>query len=162
ERGPDGKELGAGNNPEAEASMFYVAYFKKGAPATDRPVTFIYNGGPGSSTMWLHMGAFGPRRVVTVDNGTHTPAAPYQVVNNVTTGDSVDFNGVMLLSQILNFALSVDGIDANPGSDTAYITALPTYAATAWNYKLVPNPPADVATFVKQAEHWAMTDYALA
>src|SRR6185437_8913451 len=46
-----------------------------------RPITFIYNGGPGSSTVWLHMGAFGPRRVVTLDDA-HTPAAPYQLVNN--------------------------------------------------------------------------------
>jgi carboxypeptidase C (cathepsin A) len=44
-------------------------------------VTFIYNGGPGSSTIWLHMGAFGPKRVVTPDN-SHAPAAPYPVVNN--------------------------------------------------------------------------------
>ncbi len=65
----------------AEASMFYVAYFKKGAKPAERPVTFIYNGGPGSSTVWLHMGAFGPRRVVTAD-GTHSAAAPYTVVNN--------------------------------------------------------------------------------
>jgi carboxypeptidase C (cathepsin A) len=65
----------------AEASMFYVAYLKKGVKAADRPVTFIYNGGPGSSTVWLHMGAFGPRRVVTADD-THSAAAPYAVVNN--------------------------------------------------------------------------------
>ena len=58
----------AGGNPTAEASMFYVAYFKNGVPAADRPITFLYNGGPGSSTVWLHMGAFGPRRVVTADN----------------------------------------------------------------------------------------------
>lgn len=63
------------------ASLFYVAYFKTGADASRRPVTFIYNGGPGSATVWLHMGAFGPRRVVTHDD-THTPAAPYQLVNN--------------------------------------------------------------------------------
>jgi carboxypeptidase C (cathepsin A) len=68
-------------NPTAEASMFYAAYFKHGADAAQRPITFFFNGGPGSSTVWLHMGAFGPRRVVTVD-GSHTPAAPYQVVNN--------------------------------------------------------------------------------
>jgi len=67
--------------PTAEASMFYVAYFAKGAPAEGRPVTFLFNGGPGSSTVWLHMGAFGPRRVVTLDD-SHTPAAPYQLVNN--------------------------------------------------------------------------------
>ncbi|MDE2149123.1 MAG: peptidase S10 [Gammaproteobacteria bacterium] len=62
------------------ASMFYVYYAKKGG-GDKRPITFLYNGGPGSATIWLHMGAFGPRRVVTADD-THTPAAPYQVVNN--------------------------------------------------------------------------------
>ena len=53
----------AGKKPQAEASMFYVAYFKTGEKAAARPLTFLYNGGPGSSTIWLHMGAFGPRRV---------------------------------------------------------------------------------------------------
>src|SRR5271170_4389113 len=67
--------------PQPEAAMFYVAYFKSGDAAARRPLTFIYNGGPGSSTVWLHMGAFGPRRVITADN-SHTPAAPYSVVNN--------------------------------------------------------------------------------
>ena len=65
----------------AQASMFYVAYFKSGESNSQRPVTFFYNGGPGSSTIWLHMGAFGPKRVVTPDN-SHAPAAPYPVVNN--------------------------------------------------------------------------------
>src|SRR5882757_2017743 len=65
----------------AEASMFYVAYFKKGAKASERPVTFIFNGGPGSSSVWLHMGAFGPRRVVTADD-SHSEAAPYPLINN--------------------------------------------------------------------------------
>ena len=69
------------HGPTAEASMFYVAYMAKGAPAENRPVTFLFNGGPGSSSVWLHMGAFGPRRVVTMDD-THTPAAPYQLVSN--------------------------------------------------------------------------------
>lgn len=62
-------------------SMFYIAYTKRGANPASRPVTFFYNGGPGSSTVWLHMGAFGPQRVVTADH-THTPAAPYGLVNN--------------------------------------------------------------------------------
>jgi carboxypeptidase C (cathepsin A) len=48
---------------------------------TTRPVAFLYNGGPGSATMWLHMGAFGPRRAYTVD-GTFTPPAPYRLVDN--------------------------------------------------------------------------------
>jgi carboxypeptidase C (cathepsin A) len=63
------------------AKIFYVAYFKKDAAAEKRPVTFLYNGGPGSATMWLHMGSFGPRRVVTADT-EHDAAAPYSIVNN--------------------------------------------------------------------------------
>ena len=65
----------------ATARIFYTAYFKKGAAAEHRPVTFLYNGGPGSSTMWLHMGSFGPRRVVTEDT-FHEAGAPYKIVNN--------------------------------------------------------------------------------
>jgi carboxypeptidase C (cathepsin A) len=71
--------------PGAESSMFYVAYFAKPDPKSGnkgpRPVTFFYNGGPGSATVWLHMGAFGPKRVQTA-NDTHTAAAPYAVINN--------------------------------------------------------------------------------
>jgi carboxypeptidase C (cathepsin A) len=65
---------------EPSVSMFYVYYAKDGAPS-NRPVTFFFNGGPGSSTMWLHMGAFGPQRVRTA-NDSHTPGAPYVLVNN--------------------------------------------------------------------------------
>jgi carboxypeptidase C (cathepsin A) len=72
---PEAKE------PPAEASMFYVAYFAKGERKGPRPVTFFYNGGPGSATVWLHLGAFGPKRIVTA-NDSHTPAAPYRLVNN--------------------------------------------------------------------------------
>lgn len=71
--GAAAEEGGEAKNPTAEASMFYVAYFKDGN--VPRPVTFFYNGGPGSATLWLHMGAFGPRRVVTASDA-HTPAAP--------------------------------------------------------------------------------------
>src|SRR5438874_5172848 len=72
---PAQKETGA------RASMFYVYYAKSGEKPEDRPLTFLFNGGPGSSTIWLHMGAFGPRRVITADN-FHTPAAPYKLMNN--------------------------------------------------------------------------------
>ncbi|MDR3738675.1 MAG: peptidase S10 [Terracidiphilus sp.] len=68
----------------AIARIFYTAYFKKGVPAGSRPVTFLYNGGPGSATMWLHMGAFGPRRVVTPD-AEHQEAAPYKLVENTSS-----------------------------------------------------------------------------
>jgi carboxypeptidase C (cathepsin A) len=76
-----GKAMQGGKVLQAEASMFYVAYFETGEQGESRPITFLYNGGPGSSTLWLHMGAFGPRRVVTSDHA-HTPPAPYSVVNN--------------------------------------------------------------------------------
>ncbi|HZT04259.1 MAG TPA: hypothetical protein VFA39_18570 [Steroidobacteraceae bacterium] len=67
---------------EPTGSMFYVAYVKSGVKDQGRrPVTFFYNGGPGSSSVWLHMGAFGPWRVVTSDH-THTPAAPYKTADN--------------------------------------------------------------------------------
>ncbi len=60
--------------------MFYVAYFKKDAAAAALLI-FLYNGGPGSSTMWLHMGAFGPRRVIT-DGVAHPAGAPYTIAEN--------------------------------------------------------------------------------
>jgi carboxypeptidase C (cathepsin A) len=66
---------------EPTASIFYAAYFRKDAKSEHRPITFLYNGGPGSATVWLHMGAFGPKRVVTADD-QHTAAAPYGLVNN--------------------------------------------------------------------------------
>lgn len=67
---------------EPSASVFYVAYTRDGIKdRSKRPVTFLYNGGPGSSTIWLHMGAFGPMRVVT-SNAKPTPPPPYDLVNN--------------------------------------------------------------------------------
>jgi carboxypeptidase C (cathepsin A) len=63
------------------ASMSYVAYFKGDHEDAQRPITFLFNGGPGSSTVWLHMGAFGPKRVLTLDD-SHSPAAPYRIVDN--------------------------------------------------------------------------------
>ena len=89
--GLDGKVLAdSGMNPldvtkpedaPATARMFYTAYFAKGSAPGTRPVMFLYNGGPGSATMWLHMGSFGPRRVVTPDT-EHQTAAPYTMVDN--------------------------------------------------------------------------------
>ena len=66
---------------EPTASMFYVAYTRDGADAEHRPVTFLYNGGPGSASIWLHMGSVGPKRVVTAD-AQPTADAPYQLVDN--------------------------------------------------------------------------------
>ena len=233
-----GGEEGAERNPTAVASMFYVAYFKKDG-GTQRPVTFLYNGGPGSATLWLHMGAFGPRRVVT-STDSHTPPAPYTLVNNayslldasdlvfidapgtgfsriagkdkekeffgvdvdayaftqfitefftrygrwnspkylfgesygtprsavvaryLASERSVDLNGIILLSQVLNFDLSPDRPTGNPGIDLPYETALPTYAATAWYHKKLPGAHPDLQALLTEVEQFAMGDYARA
>jgi carboxypeptidase C (cathepsin A) len=66
-----------------KANIFYVAYAKEGGPAR-RPVTFTFNGGPGSASVWLHMGAVGPKRVVMADDGQPLPP-PYRLVDNEAT-----------------------------------------------------------------------------
>jgi carboxypeptidase C (cathepsin A) len=66
---------------KAIGSMFYVAYTEDGVAAGSRPVTFLYNGGPGSASLWLHMGSVGPVRVVT-DSPKATGPAPFSVVQN--------------------------------------------------------------------------------
>jgi carboxypeptidase C (cathepsin A) len=222
---------------DAEASMFYAAYFRQGGG--NRPITFLFNGGPGSSTFWLHMGAFGPKRILA-NSDRHLAAAPYELVNNVGSlldvsdlvfidapgtgfsrisgkdgekafygidGDahafaefitqfltkygrwnspkyifgesygtpraavlvnqlendrSVDVNGVILLSQILNFDLSPDGPTGNPGIDLPYQTVLPTYAATAWYHKKVPGNPPSLEAFLAEVERFALGEYAVA
>jgi len=87
--GLDGKYLpdnGTDLPPKAEdqpatARIFYTAYFAKGETPGTRPITFLYNGGPGSATMYLHMGSFGPKRVVTTDT-QHDAGGPYKLVSN--------------------------------------------------------------------------------
>lgn len=225
------------------ASMSYVAYFKEDVDdKSQRPITFMYNGGPGSSTMWLHMGSFGPVRVAKTDAGQRH-GAPYSLVNNdyslldvsdvvfidmpstgfgriigkdeggagkpkdffgidedanafadfiaqflskygrwnspkylfgesygttrsavlanvLETRKNISVNGVVLLSTILSFDVSdVDGPERNPGSDLPYALALPTYAATAWYHHKLPNAPKELEPFLKQVEHFAMSDY---
>ena len=219
------------------ARMFYVAYFKKEAKSEDRPITFFYNGGPGSSTVWLHMGSLGPKHVVT-SGDTHLPGAPYKLVENqyslldasdlvfidmpgtgfgrlvgkeaekafwgvdedanafarfivhfltkynrwnspkfifgesygttrsavladiLQNKQSVDLNGVILLSQIFNFTTDIDGPQGNPGVDLPYVLALPTYAATAWYHKKLPNQPPALEPFLKDVEDFATGPYA--
>lgn len=65
-----------------QASFFFTAYTKDGADPTRRPITYTFNGGPGSSSVWLHMGAFGPKRVAYADDAGHAAAPPYRFVDN--------------------------------------------------------------------------------
>jgi carboxypeptidase C (cathepsin A) len=70
---------------ELEAHIFFMAYTLDDAPdKTKRPLMFSFNGGPGSSSVWLHMGAIGPKRVRLNDDGS-LPPAPYQLVDNEAT-----------------------------------------------------------------------------
>src|SRR4051812_47725495 len=218
------------------AAMSYVAYFKGDREDPRRPITFLFNGGPGSSTVWLHMGAFGPKRVITA-NDSHSAAAPYRITDNeyslldasdlvfidapgtgfghirgadkekafygvdqdahtfanfvvqflsthgrwnspkylfgesygttraaqlasiLQEEKSVDLNGVILLSQVLSFDNGPDGPELNPGVDQPYALALPTYAATAWYHKRLPNQPTALEPFIKEVEDFALGDY---
>jgi carboxypeptidase C (cathepsin A) len=228
-------------NPDAPptARIFYVAYFKKDVPPDSRPVTFLYNGGPGSSSMWLHMGAFGPKRVITAED-QHTSPAPYELVDNayslldvsdlvfidapgtgfgrifgkdkekafwgtdpdahafarfitrflstyqrwnspkylfgesygttrsaalaglLETENNIDLNGVILLSQVLNYDDSADAPQWNPGIDVPYELALPTFAATAYYHKRLPTQPPALEPFLAEVEQFALSDYASA
>ena len=67
-----------------EAEMFFVAYTLDGQETSKRPLTFAFNGGPGSSSIWLHMGALGPKKVVLQPDG-FMPPAPYRLEDNPYT-----------------------------------------------------------------------------
>jgi carboxypeptidase C (cathepsin A) len=86
------------DHDESIGSLYYTAYTRTDArDPSQRPIAFIYNGGPGSASAWLHMGAFGPRRIVTTD-AAPTPPPPYQVVDN---GNSlIDVTDLVFLDPI--------------------------------------------------------------
>jgi carboxypeptidase C (cathepsin A) len=72
------------------ASVFYVAYTADHSVAKRRPVTFMWNGGPGSSTIWLHVGSFGPVRVAVPKDGTQPPPTAPLVANASSLLDTSD------------------------------------------------------------------------
>lgn len=67
---------------EVTARMFHIAYLKKGEDVATRPVLFAFNGGPGSSSVWLHLGIFGPKRIKLNDDGS-LPKPPFALEDNV-------------------------------------------------------------------------------
>ncbi|MEM9592940.1 MAG: peptidase S10 [Acidobacteriota bacterium] len=221
----------------AQASVFYVAYTRDGVddPAT-RPVTFSFNGGPGAAAVWVHMGAFGPKKVLADPEGMPMPppgklvANPHSIldisdlvfIDPVGTGFSrpapgVDgkkfwglegdiesvgetirlwvtrnerwgspkflagesygtiraaglagflqqrysmyLNGVVLISPVLNY----QNQEFDVGNDMAYLTHLPTYAATARHHgRHGQDVPGDLQTLLDGVESFALGDYALA
>lgn len=215
-----------------EAEMFYVAYTLDGQDPAKRPLTFAFNGGPGSASIWLHMGALGPRRVVLQPDG-FMPPAPYRIQDNpytlldksdlvlidaINTGFSraadpemlkkfwglqgdlesfgefirlyisrnerwssplylfgesygttrsagvagyladrgISFNGITLLSTVLNF----ETLEDNFTNDQPYIFLIPSYTMIAgYHHKLPPDLAQDMTRARQQAEQWASTDY---
>ena len=76
----DREKVAEGEKPRAQ--IFFIAYTKDSVKdASRRPVTFSFNGGPGSSSVWLHLGVLGPRRVL-MKNGGELPPPPYQLTDN--------------------------------------------------------------------------------
>ena len=107
------------NSPEA--SFFYVAYTADGAPAATRPVTFLFNGGPGSATVWLHLGSWAPKRLVTGVPAT-TQTAPFPYVDNAESLiDTTDLVFVDAVGTGLSEAIAPHtnqtywGVDADAG-----------------------------------------------
>jgi len=97
-------------NGKERANIFFIAYTKDGVtdPAT-RPITFSFNGGPGSSSVWLHMGALGPRRILMTDKGEATKP-PYKVVDNEYTWlDNTDL--VFIDPVMTGYSRPADGVD---------------------------------------------------
>ncbi|HVS00445.1 MAG TPA: peptidase S10 [Thermoanaerobaculia bacterium] len=219
------------------ASIFFVAYQRDGQDPARRPVTFTFNGGPGSSSVWLHMGTFGPRRVLMGEEG-EAPAPPYQRVDNdqslldvtdlvfidpVSTGFSraapgesekqfhgvredvrsvgelirlwtarngrwaspkflagesygttraaalsyylqdtygMYLNGLVLVSSILDFQTT----RFDTGNDLPYPLFLPTFTATAWYHKRLPEDlqAGGLQNALREAERFAQGEYALA
>lgn len=72
---------GVAEGQKPKATVFFVAYTLDGAEPGTRPLTFSFNGGPGSSSVWLHLGLLGPKRVLFDDIGNPTPP-PYKLVEN--------------------------------------------------------------------------------
>jgi len=78
----DGEKAGDSEGEEAKAKVFFIAYTRDDVEdKTSRPLTFSFNGGPGSSSVWLHLGVLGPRRVLMDEIGNPLPP-PYKLVDN--------------------------------------------------------------------------------
>jgi carboxypeptidase C (cathepsin A) len=93
------------------ARIFFIAYTRETQQdLLQRPITFAFNGGPGSSAIWLHMGALGPRRVLLADDGTALPKS-YKLVDNEYTW--LDFTDVVFVDPVgTGYSRASDDVDA--------------------------------------------------
>ncbi len=98
-----------------------------------------------------------PKYLFGESYGTIRSAAVARQLEN-GFGQAIDLNGIVLMSSALNVDLLWDDENVG-GNDWSFVLFLPTEAATAWYYRRVPNRPSDLATFLAQVEHFALTDY---
>lgn len=97
---------------EPKASVFFIAYTRDGVEdQAKRPVMFCFNGGPGSSSVWLHMGCFGPRRVHMDDVG-HAVGPPYALTDNALS--LLDTTDLVFIDPVSTGFSRTEG-DTNPG-----------------------------------------------
>ena len=97
-------------NGDARARMFLVAYTRNDvSDLSERPITYTFNGGPGSSSVWLHMGALGPRRILMTEEGESLPP-PYELVDNEYTW--LDKTDLLFIDPVeTGFSRPAEGVD---------------------------------------------------
>ena len=99
----------ADSNGAPAASIFSTTYLREGGgDATERPVTFVFNGGPGSASIWLHMGLFGPKRVLVPSDAEDDGAGPIRIVDNPYS--PLDATDIVLIDPVgTGFSKAVNG-----------------------------------------------------
>jgi carboxypeptidase C (cathepsin A) len=99
------------DNGKPKASIFYISYTRDGSTdLAKRPITFSFNGGPGSSSVWLHMGALGPKRVPLSEEGFPVPP-PYPISDNQYS--ALDYTDLVFIDPVTTgFSRPAPGVDA--------------------------------------------------
>jgi carboxypeptidase C (cathepsin A) len=98
------------DNGQVAARMFFVSYAKDGEDAKTRPISFLYNGGPGAATIWLHMGSFAPKHVQMADDGFQ-PAPPFHLQDNENS--LIDATDLVFVDAIsTGFSRTAPGVSA--------------------------------------------------
>jgi len=114
--------LKIGPDPERpEAEIFHVAYTLKGADPAKRPVTFVFNGGPGAASIYLHIGAIGPKTVVTAGDGSF-PKAQAGLEDNPDSW--ISFTDLVFIDPVgTGYSRMLPGPDGKPRDPKAYYSA---------------------------------------
>jgi carboxypeptidase C (cathepsin A) len=103
-------------HPDAE--IFHVSYIARGADPTKRPVTFVFNGGPGASSAYLHLSAIGPKTLATTGDGSF-PAVPARLEDNPDSW--LAFTDLVFIDPMgTGYSRMLPGPDGKPGDPQAY------------------------------------------